>query len=597
MTEDARRWQLWQASGLVTELELNRADVAARAQGCSLDEAFVKLGYAQYPQLTQALSETYALPGSPLLDAPPNDDALRRIPGDFAAHWGTTPVSYDESHNVLTLAVSDIAQVNRLRSVFSFLMQPQELAFTVASVGEIREAVKKHYGCDMEASAGPPKRMLKLNAMHSARRERPQAATEQATQATRALRVAAEHAARGKYGWVDEFATTNAELLVTAYLREDSEAMNRVRARVRYTRLIGSRLGFSRGELHSMALAAWLSGIDDRRRVIRQFSSPYDLEAVIFPATTDDLTRSQSLALSLVRCYENLVREDCTVAHDVTLARRHLQISCPASRERQDVLETFLQILMDEQFMEQLDHAAHHVLVVDSSEQVRASVSSLLNTHGCSVHVASSAADAFAQLALYTPTVLLVGHDLPDKGGMEFCRMVKGAKQTSGTPLLMLIPSLDAKLMAEALRSGADDFLAGPLDDELLLLKLDKLVEVDAQDDAVGVSGSLSDMGFTDMIQILCAGNKDMMITLEREGETGQVFVKQGTVVHAVSGEQTGERAFFGFMRWNEGEFTAARCSEFPEETIRSPTMSLLMEGARQVDEQVKDTQNISRVA
>ena len=65
--------------------------------------------------------------------------------------------------------------------------------------------------------------------------------------------------------------------------------------------------------------------------------------------------------------------------------------------------------------------------------------------------------------------------------------------------------------------------------------------------------------------------------------------------MHAVCGDLEGESAFFSFMRWEEGEFTATQSTEFPEETITSSTMSLLMEGARQVDED--DPGNISQVA
>ncbi len=597
MSDNSKRWDLWQAAGIVTDQQLHHADAAARAKGWSLEEALVKLGFAHYPQLGKALAKAFQLPNRPLLAPPPSEEALRQLPGDCAAHWGTFPVSYDNTHNVLSLAVSDPTQTLRLQGIFKLLMQPQTLAFTVASAGEIREAIQQHYGRDttifkplpkrkLQVACSPPGQRLKMTLPHT---RASKAAADEARRAQDSATTVSEE--------VNQYLANTASLLVAAYLREDSEAMNTVRSRVRYIQLLGTRLGFSRDELNAVVLAAWLSGIDDQRRVIRQFACPYDLEAIIYPATAGDLQQRGALALSLVRCYENLIREDGSAARDVSLTRRHLQLSWPASREQQETLETFLQVLMDEQFLDRFDRCSGQVLVVDPSEESASVFSSALFNRGYTVQVVSSAAAAFSALAMRTPSVLLVGVELPDKSGMEFCRMIKTAEQTCHIPLLMLLPADHAKQAAEALRAGADDFLMAPEDDELLLLKLEKLSSSRSSDDATGVNGSLADMAFTDMIQILCAGNKDMEISLQRARESGHVFVKHGTVVHAVCDELEGEKAFFSFMRWQEGEFTAKQCTEFPKETIASSTMSLLMEGARQVDEHEQDPADLNQGA
>jgi CheY-like chemotaxis protein len=592
MTQHLQRWRLWQNIGLVSDVQLNRADAAARAKGCSLDEALVKLDIARYPQLRQALSKAFSLPNLPLLEEPPPEDALRQLPGDCAAHWGTSPVSYDDTHSILTLAVSDPSQAQKLESVFGLLMQPKKLAFTVASAGEIREAIKKNYGYDTTVIDAPPKRSFTITDSPNSRcgtMTPPPAAGQSASP-----RVGND--AQGRFGNriatakisedMNQYLTGTASLLVAAYLREDSQAMNTVRSRVRYIRLLGTRLGFSRDELNTVVLAAWLSGIDDRRRVIKQFACPYDLEPIIYPETTGDLHRHGALALSLVRCYEKVLRENGSAVRDVGLTRRQLQLSWPPSREQRAVLEVFLQVLMDEQFLDRCDRLSGRILVVDPSLESTAVLSPALFNRGYTVQVVCSAAAAFSALALQSPSAVIVGADLPDRSGIEFCRMIRATEQTCHIPLLMLLPPDHVKQAAEALRAGADDFLADPKDAELLLLKLEKLSASHATKDNTGVSGSLADMAFSDMIQILCAGNKDMEISLQRRDETGHVFVKQGTVVHAVCGDLEGERSFFSFMRWEEGVFTAKQCTEFPEETITSSTMSLLMEGARLVDEE-----------
>jgi hypothetical protein len=101
-----------------------------------------------------------------------------------------------------------------------------------------------------------------------------------------------------------------------------------------------------------------------------------------------------------------------------------------------------------------------------------------------------------------------------------------------------------------------------------------------------GVSGSLEDMPFTDMIQILATGGKSMKITLRHGEREGHVYLDQGEVVYADLGDMVGREAFYELMEWAQAEFTAAQCKEFPASDFRASAMSLLMDGLRLHDEQ-----------
>ena len=100
-----------------------------------------------------------------------------------------------------------------------------------------------------------------------------------------------------------------------------------------------------------------------------------------------------------------------------------------------------------------------------------------------------------------------------------------------------------------------------------------------------GVSGSLADMSFSDLVQVLSAGGKSMDVSVTNEAEVGRIVLKEGNVVHAEAGSVTGEQAFYVLMQWEVGQFSMSECQEFPEATVTSSTMSLLMEGARLADE------------
>jgi two-component system chemotaxis response regulator CheB len=77
-----------------------------------------------------------------------------------------------------------------------------------------------------------------------------------------------------------------------------------------------------------------------------------------------------------------------------------------------------------------------------------------------------------------------------------------------------------------------------------------------------------------------------MEIVLTRGDREGHVFIEDGEVIHAETGDTEGEQAFYTLMQWREGTFTTRQCAAFPVRTIQSSVMSLLMEGARLADEQ-----------
>ena len=102
-----------------------------------------------------------------------------------------------------------------------------------------------------------------------------------------------------------------------------------------------------------------------------------------------------------------------------------------------------------------------------------------------------------------------------------------------------------------------------------------------------GVTGSLADMSFCDMLQMLNVSGKSMDISVTRGDLAGRVILKQGSVIHSELGDTIGENAFYQLMQWHDGKFAMKECSVFPESTITSSTMSLLMEGARLADEDI----------
>ncbi|MDZ4742297.1 MAG: DUF4388 domain-containing protein [Verrucomicrobiota bacterium] len=99
--------------------------------------------------------------------------------------------------------------------------------------------------------------------------------------------------------------------------------------------------------------------------------------------------------------------------------------------------------------------------------------------------------------------------------------------------------------------------------------------------------GYLSTLHLADLIQMLCMSNwsgKIEIINLATD-EIGWAFINVGVLIHAKTAKKSGETACYEMLHWG-------RCSyDFSEEvshviqTIQSPYQSILLEGAKALDE------------
>ena len=99
-------------------------------------------------------------------------------------------------------------------------------------------------------------------------------------------------------------------------------------------------------------------------------------------------------------------------------------------------------------------------------------------------------------------------------------------------------------------------------------------------------SGNLNSMSFSDVVQLLQVGRKTGIIHLDLDGKKGEIGLEGGEVRQAaIVGGITGEEAFYQLAGWKSASFGFASKPLKGEPNITSPTMPLLMEAMRRVDE------------
>ena len=131
------------------------------------------------------------------------------------------------------------------------------------------------------------------------------------------------------------------------------------------------------------------------------------------------------------------------------------------------------------------------VLIVDDEQIFRVLAESALVPEGFEVRTASNLARARKEIDRAVPDVVLLDRRLPDGDGMDLLREIS-ADGHSAPLVIMVTAYADISNAVEALRAGAVDYLAKPVQPTDLLLKVKKALEVRGLRDRLELSQRLA---------------------------------------------------------------------------------------------------------
>lgn len=100
--------------------------------------------------------------------------------------------------------------------------------------------------------------------------------------------------------------------------------------------------------------------------------------------------------------------------------------------------------------------------------------------------LAGDAQTCLAMARAEKPDAILLDADLGNRRGLAVLEQLRADAATADIPVLMLAASPDAGLRLAALRAGAEDCLAKPLDDQLLMARLRNLLRLHETADELG---------------------------------------------------------------------------------------------------------------
>jgi CheY-like chemotaxis protein len=101
-------------------------------------------------------------------------------------------------------------------------------------------------------------------------------------------------------------------------------------------------------------------------------------------------------------------------------------------------------------------------LIVEDEVEANKLLSMLLQLRGYQTESAFDAAEAMEKVRKHVPDVIFLDLMLPDLDGHEVCRLLKSARTTSGTPVIIITARVAAGNRMESFIAGADDYIPKP---------------------------------------------------------------------------------------------------------------------------------------
>jgi CheY-like chemotaxis protein len=137
----------------------------------------------------------------------------------------------------------------------------------------------------------------------------------------------------------------------------------------------------------------------------------------------------------------------------------------------------------------------------------------------------------------------------------------------------------------ECLANGAELFIEKPRTSQGFKSIFVMLEELVTWTPKKGFQGMLRQVGLSDVIQMECLGRNSSVLEIQNRQLRGRIYIEDGSIIHAVVGDEHGEKAFQKLLAITGGEFKLQPFEAPETRTIEGSWEFLLMEAARVADE------------
>jgi CheY-like chemotaxis protein len=199
------------------------------------------------------------------------------------------------------------------------------------------------------------------------------------------------------------------------------------------------------------------------------------------------------------------------------------------------------------------------------------------------MHHAGSADEALEKLNHEKMDLVVVDINMPLLDGVQLLRILNRRHPDIKKVTLTGFATEDKR--NECLANGAELFIEKPRTPQGFRSVFAMLDELATWTPQQGFQGMLRQVGLNDVIQMECLGRNSSILEIHNQRQQGRVYIEDGNIIHAVCGEDSGEKAFYKLLTIAGGQFRLHPFETPPQKTIEGSWEFLLMEAARVRDE------------
>lgn len=252
------------------------------------------------------------------------------------------------------------------------------------------------------------------------------------------------------------------------------------------------------------------------------------------------------------------------------------------------------------------------MLVVDDDAWILRMVSTVLGRRGYEIVTATDGFEGLLAAQKQKPDLIISDVSMPRVDGWAFVRQLRAKPEFATVPVLFLTALGTDEDRIRGFKLGADDYMSKPFRFDELELRVDNVLKRSKQIaagspaaaaaappprldtptggvKAIGIHGQLEHLGLSSVLTILEIERKSGVLVLQHpDGETGRIFLREGRVLRVrLDGkeEPKNEVAVYHLLGWEAGRFEFTAFETDMADEVSQTTTSLLMEGARRLDE------------
>ncbi|MGC3958318.1 MAG: response regulator [Verrucomicrobiota bacterium] len=200
------------------------------------------------------------------------------------------------------------------------------------------------------------------------------------------------------------------------------------------------------------------------------------------------------------------------------------------------------------------------------------------------IHRAATADQALAVLQQQQIELAVLDINMPMLDGVQLLGVIQ--RRHPDVKKVVVTAHATDSYRATCLANGAELFLEKPISPDGFVSIYNLLNDLFAWSQREGFSGTLRQVGLTDVIQIECLRRSSSILEVLSPEMRGEIYIETGAIVHAVVGGLTGEQALYRLLAISNGQFRVQPFRNPPQHTIAGAWEHLLMEAARLRDEQ-----------